>query len=172
LSFEAFVNTSPVAFRNLSQWEPLRTSQRRDNLVTQSALGDPGPVGLERVRDFSGFSFTIELRRRVLSTLSKTLLPLGLMALILYASLYFPSSMATPKVTAVVTSAMSGTVLLPTINSQLGNIGYVIHVEYAFYAFFSCACCAWWRPSWSRIIGWLDGPPRSLSWSEYPVIRI
>ena len=139
---KAFVNTSPVAFRNLSQWEPLRASQRRDSLVTQSALGDPRLVGFERVRELSGFNVTIELRRRVLPTLAKTLLPLGLMALMMYASLYFPPSMSTPRVTVLVTGALAGTVLLASINSQLGNIGYVISVEYGFYAyFFLCLLC-------------------------------
>jgi branched-chain amino acid transport system substrate-binding protein len=120
----------------------LRAGQRRDSLVTQSALGDPRPVGLERVRELSGFNATIEIRRRIFPTLAKTLLPLGLMALIMYASLYFPPSMSTPKVTVTVTAALSGTVLLSSINSQLGNIGYVIAVEYGFYAFFSlCLFC-------------------------------
>ena len=44
--------------------------------------------------------------------------------------------MVTPKVTVTVTSALAGTILLSSINSQLGSIGYVIYVEYAFYAFF------------------------------------
>lgn len=35
-----------------------------------------------------------------------------------------------------VTGALSGAVLLTAINSQLGNIGYTIAVEYAFFVFF------------------------------------
>ena len=48
------------AFRNLTQWEPVRAEEGRDNLVTQSALGDPRLVGLERIRELSGFNFTVE----------------------------------------------------------------------------------------------------------------
>lgn len=137
-----FPSTSADAFRNLSQWAATKTSQSRDSLVTQSALGDPRLVGLERVRELSGFSFSIDIRRWTLSTLSKTLLPLGLMTLILFASLYFPSSMATPKVTVIVTSVLAATVLLSSINAQLGGVGYVIYVEYAFYGFFFlCLMC-------------------------------
>jgi len=66
-------NVAPDAFRNLTQWIPVRTSETRDILVTQSALGDPRLVGLERVRELSGFGLTVELRRRVLATLAKTL---------------------------------------------------------------------------------------------------
>jgi branched-chain amino acid transport system substrate-binding protein len=139
---DALPGASPLAFRHLTQWETTRTSQRRDNLVTQSALGDPRLVGFERMRELSGFNFTVELRRRVLANLAKTLLPLGLMALMLYTSLYFPSTLFTPKAGVAVTCALAGTVLLSSINAQLGNVGYVIAVEYAFYAFFAlCLLC-------------------------------
>jgi branched-chain amino acid transport system substrate-binding protein len=125
-------SVAPDAFRNLTQWNPIRASETRDNLVTQSALGDPRLVGLERVRELSGFGLTVELRRRVLATLAKTLLPLGLMALIMYVALHFPAAHVEAKVAVVVT----GAVLLSSINSQLGNVGYVIAIEYGFYSFF------------------------------------
>jgi hypothetical protein len=70
-------DVAPDAFRNLTRWGPVRASEARDNLVTQSALGDPRLVGVERVRELSGFAMTVELRRRVLATPAKTLLPLG-----------------------------------------------------------------------------------------------
>lgn len=133
---------SPDAFRDLTQWLPLHASERRDNLVTQSALGDPRLVGLERVRELSGFMFNVELRRRVVTTLIKTLLPLGLMALIMYASLYFPPALVKEKITVAITGALSGAVLLSSINSQLGNVGYLLAIEYGFYVFFIlCLLC-------------------------------
>ena len=136
---------SPVAstaFRNLTQWEPVRADEGRDNLVTQSALGDPRLVGLERIREQSGFRFTTEVARRVFATLAKTLLPLGLMAMIMYASLYFPVALVKEKITVAITAALSGAVLLASINSQLGNVGYVIAIEYGFYVYFTlCLLC-------------------------------
>jgi ABC-type branched-subunit amino acid transport system substrate-binding protein len=133
---------APSAFRNLTQWIPVQAQQRRDNLVTLSALGDPRLVGLERMRELSGFNLTVELRRRIGTTLAKTLLPLGLMALIMFASLYFPTALVKEKVTVAITGALSGAVLLAAINAQLGNVGYVIAVEYGFYAFFLlCLLC-------------------------------
>jgi hypothetical protein len=137
--------SSPVAvtaFRNLTQWEPVRADESRENLVTQSALGDPRLVGLERIRELSGFGFSVELGRRVLSTLAKTLLPLALMALIMLASLYFPHALVKEKITVAITGALSGAVLLASINSQLGNVGYVIAIEYGFYIYFAlCLLC-------------------------------
>jgi hypothetical protein len=45
-------------------------------------------------------------------------------------------------VTVAITGALSGAVLLSAINNQLGNVGYVIAVEYGFYVFFLlCLLC-------------------------------
>jgi branched-chain amino acid transport system substrate-binding protein len=130
------------AFRKLTQWEPDWAGERRDNLVTHSALGDPRLVGVEGTRELSGFSLSIEVRRRVVSTLAKSLLPLGLMALIMFSSLYFPPALVKEKVTVAITAALSGAVLLAAVNAQLGSIGYIIAVEYGFYIFFLlCLLC-------------------------------
>lgn len=131
-----------AAFRNLTQWEPQRVVQGRDNLVTQSGLGDPALVGLERVRELSGFNLRVDVHRLIGTTLIKTLLPIGLMTLIMFATLYFPPGLAAAKVTVAITAGLSGAVLLSAINSQLGNVGYVIAVEYGFYVFFAlCLLC-------------------------------
>jgi hypothetical protein len=127
------------AFRHLTQWHALRVEARRDVLVTASALGDPMLVGAEQVRELSGFRFAVELRRRTLSTLTKTLLPVGLMTLMMFVSLWFPPALVRDKVAVAITGALSGAVLLAAINSQLGNVAYTMDVEYAFYVFFALA---------------------------------
>jgi ABC-type branched-subunit amino acid transport system substrate-binding protein len=135
-------SATPQAFRNLTQWVPVHAAQGRDTLLTSSALGDPRLVGVERVRELSGFGLSVELHRRVLSTMAKTMLPLGLMATIMFASLFFPTALVKEKVTVAITAALSGAVLLTSINSQLGNVGYVMAVEYVFYIFFAlCLLC-------------------------------
>lgn len=105
--------------------------------MTPSALGDPRRVGAESYRELSGFLFTVDLRRRALATLSKSLLPLVLMTLIMFASLYFPAALVKEKITVAITAALTGAVLLAAVNSQLGGIGYTIAMEYAFYLFFA-----------------------------------
>lgn len=133
---------APKAFRNLTQWQPLRVTEVREILVSRSGLGDPGLVGLDRVRELSGFAMLIEVQRDIATTLIKTLLPVGLMTLIMFATLYFPPALAAAKVTVAITAGLSGAVLLSSINSQLGNVGYVIAVEYGFYVFFAlCLVC-------------------------------
>ena len=105
--------------------------------MTHSALGDPRRTGVESYRELSGFLVTVEVARRAVATLVKSLLPLLLMTLIMYASLYFPSALLKEKVSVAITGALSGAVLLSAINSQLGGIGYTIAVEYVFYVFFA-----------------------------------
>ena len=52
------------------------------------------------------------------------------------------AALAAAKVTVAITAGLSGAVLLSSINSQLGNVGYVIAVEYGFYVFFAlCLVC-------------------------------
>lgn len=130
-------SASRAAFRNLSQWEPRDVTQRRDNLVTESAIGDPALIGVENVRELSGFALRAEVRRLIGTTLIKTLLPLGLMTMIMFATFFFPAGLAGAKVTVAITAGLSGAVLLAAINAQLGNLGYVIAVEYGFYVFFA-----------------------------------
>jgi len=133
---------APDAFRNLTQWEPVQIEERRDNLVTLSALGDPMLVGFERKRKLSGFSLVVDLKRYLLATLAKTLLPLGMMTLIMFASLFFPTGLVKEKVTVAIAGALSGAVLLASVNSQLGTVGYTMAVEYVFYIFFAlCLFC-------------------------------
>ncbi len=127
---------SPTAFAELTQWQALGGTERRENLVTGSALGDPRRIGSEDYRELSGFIATFDVQRRWLSTVAKTLMPLLLMTLIIYATLHFPPVLIKERVTVAVTGALSGAVLLTAINSQLGGVGYTIAIEYAFFMFF------------------------------------
>jgi ABC-type branched-subunit amino acid transport system substrate-binding protein len=134
---DQLAGAAPQAFRNLTQWDARRVGQGRDTLVTESALGNVRLVGLERVRELSGFGITVDLHRRIVATLAKTLLPLGIMALIMLAALYFPHALVKEKVTVAITGALSGAVLLGAVNAQLGAVGYTMAIEYVFYIFFA-----------------------------------
>jgi hypothetical protein len=90
--------------------------------------------------------------RRTAATLAKTLMPPGIMTLIMLASLYFPHGLVKEKITVAVTGALSGTVLLASVNSQLGAVGYTIAVEYIFYIFFVlCLLCIVSVPAAERL---------------------
>jgi ABC-type branched-subunit amino acid transport system substrate-binding protein len=128
---------APTAFRQLTQWMPVWASERRENLVTDSPLGYRYASGTGRSRELSGFVVELDLQRRALATASKNLLPLIIMTIIMFASLYFPPALVKEKVTVAITAALSGAVLLTSINTQLGNLGYTILAEYVFYVFFA-----------------------------------
>jgi branched-chain amino acid transport system substrate-binding protein len=94
------------------------------------------------VRELSGYVVEVDLARRTLATLTKTLLPLGIMTLIMLASLYFPHALVKEKITVVITAALSGAVLLAAVNAQLGTVGYTMAIEYVFYIYFTlCLLC-------------------------------
>ena len=133
------VAAASATLRNGNRWSAI---QARETLVTHSALGDLERVGADRVRELSGFSLEVEVRRRLGTTLIKTLLPIGLMTLIMFTTLFLPPGLAASKMTVAITAALSGAVLLSAINSQLGNVGYVIAVEYGFMFSSHSACCA------------------------------
>ncbi len=124
-------------FRNLTQWNAIRTGQQRYASSTQSDLGSGQGAGLEQGRELSGYNLTVELQRSVVSALTKTLMPLAILTLIMWASLFFPHGMVNQTVTVVITVALSGTVLLSSINAQLGDVGYILAVEYVFYLYFA-----------------------------------
>jgi hypothetical protein len=127
---------SELAFRGLSQWKFVDIRERRENFVAKSSLGDPRRIGRQNYRELSGYAASIECRRYWVTTVSKNYLPLLLMTCIMYASLHFAPTLVQVKVTVAVTAVLTGVVLLTSLNSQLGAIGYTVMVEYAFYTFF------------------------------------
>jgi hypothetical protein len=130
---------APGAFQELTQWDPVGATDRRETLVTPSALGDLRRIGLQTPRELSGFLVTYTVQRRTAAALVKTLLPMLLMCIVLYSTLHFPHALTKEKVTVSVTAALSAAVLLSAVNSQLGSVGYTIAVEYIFYVFFGLA---------------------------------
>ena len=58
------------------------------------------------------------------------------------AALWFPHALVKEKITVAITGALSGAVLLSSVNSQLGAVGYTMAMEYVFYVFFAlCLLC-------------------------------
>ena len=130
------VGAAPQAFRLLSQWRFVGANHRRENFVAKSSLGDPLRLGRVNYRELSGYAASFDLQRLSLTTVIKSLLPLLLMTCILYASLHFPPVFVQTKIGVAITAVLTGVVLLNSVNTQLGAIGYTVAVEWAFYVFF------------------------------------
>jgi hypothetical protein len=74
--------------------------------------------------------------------LVKNLLPLALLTMITYVSLFFSFKQAGTRVSFGTAAILTAAVLLSTVTSGLPQIGYTVAIEWGFYAFiFLAAVC-------------------------------
>src|SRR5262249_22830124 len=125
-----------------TQWRPFEVLLFQDELQSDSTLGEPGLSLTDTALEFSRVNAVIGIERRSSVFILKNLLPLMLLTLIIYATLYFPESVLKEQLTVPVAAVLAASVLLASINNQLGEIGYTVPIEYVFYLFFFlCVLC-------------------------------
>lgn len=124
------------AFAGLQLWKFKDIQYAQDTIRTTSTLGDPALFESSVQTDYPGFRVGMRLQRNTLVFLSKNLLPLLLLILINYSTLYFSYALAVPRIVGPLSTLLSGIVLLLAINNQLPEIGYAVAIEYTFYVFF------------------------------------
>lgn len=118
------------------QWENRGVERFRDDIVSKTALGDPDAILSGRALEFSGFKAVTTAQRQVVVFLKKNLLPLGLLTLVVYSTLFYPESMLKERLTVPVATILAASVLLSGNQAKLGDIGYTTVVEIIFYLFF------------------------------------
>ena len=124
------------AFSGLQLWQFKDMQYAQDVLRSTSTQGDPALFESNVQTDYPGFSLAMRFQRHALIFLIKNLLPLGLLTLVAYSTLYFSYSLSVPRILATCSVLLSGIVLLLSINNQLPEVGYTIALEYTFYVFF------------------------------------
>ena len=124
------------AFAGLQLWQFKDLQYAQDAIRSVSTQGDPALFESKAQTDYPGFSMVMRFQRHTLVFLIKNLLPLGLLTLVAYSTLYFSYSLSVPRILATCSVLLSGIVLLLSINNQLPEIGYTIALEYTFYVFF------------------------------------
>ncbi|MBB4429759.1 ABC-type branched-subunit amino acid transport system substrate-binding protein [Bradyrhizobium sp. CIR48] len=124
------------AYSGLQLWRFLGLNYFVESQSSGSTLGKASSFGAEAVTEFAGFDATIMLRRSSAIYMLKNLLPLFLLVLVVFATLFFPETMFRERVTIPVTSILASAVLLVTVASQVGDVGYTVVVEEMFYIFF------------------------------------
>jgi hypothetical protein len=130
------------AVSDLDSWQYRSTEYVSDSFVSRSTRGDPRLFGTNVRSEYSGMQTIVSVSRRAETFVFKQLLPLALLILIVYASLFFPISLLDVRLTIPVTALLAGIVLLSSINSSLPDIGYTTDLEYFFYIFFAlCFVC-------------------------------
>ena len=120
----------------LQVWNFKDLEYAQDIFRSTSTLGNPDRFGNNSQTDFPGFNIRITLQRKSSVFLSKNLLPLLLLTIVVYATLYFPFSMFVPRIMGPASVLLSGIVLLLSLNNQLPEIGYTVAIEYVFYVYF------------------------------------
>ncbi len=123
-------------FQGLQLWTFKDMAYFPDSSRNTSTLGDPDLFQTNLVQDYPGFSVRMTMQRKTLVFLSKNLLPLLLLTLISYCTLYFPHSMFVPRIMAPASTLLSGIVLLLAFNNQLPEVSYTVAIEYVFYTYF------------------------------------
>jgi ABC-type branched-subunit amino acid transport system substrate-binding protein len=124
------------AYSGLQLWRFLGLNYFVESLSSGSTLGKASLFGAEAQTEFAGFDAAIMLRRSSAIYMLKNLLPLFLLVLVVFATLFFPETMFRERVTIPVTAILTSAVLLLAVNSQIGDVGYTLVVEEIFYIFF------------------------------------
>ena len=105
------------------------------SLGTTSNLGDPTLGQTTTGFEFSQIMVATEIQREVTQFLIKNILPLALIALITYISLFFSHEQTTERVSFGITGVLTGAVLLSGISGLLPDVGYTVAIEWAYYVF-------------------------------------
>lgn len=99
-----------------------------------STLGDPtttsGPSGVT----YSQFVTDVSISRDVSSFLVKNILPLVLLVIVTYLSLWLPIG-ESARVSFAVTGILTGAVMLNSVTNSLADVEYTVAIEWAYYAF-------------------------------------
>lgn len=124
-------------FGGLQQWNLTELRYFVDSLSTHSTLGNPLRFTNNAEITFAGFNAAIVLERDYVIYVVKSLIPLVLLILVVFATLLLPQNLYRERITIPVTAILTSAVLLLSVNSQLGDVGYPVAIEYIFYTFFA-----------------------------------
>ena len=125
------------AYSGLELWRFLGLRYFVDSLSSGSTLGKAALFDSGLKTEFAGFDTVIVLHRSSAIYMLKNMLPLLLLALVVFATLFFPETLFRERVTIPVTAILTSAVLLLAVDNQLGDVGYTIAVEKIFYVFFA-----------------------------------
>jgi ABC-type branched-subunit amino acid transport system substrate-binding protein len=124
------------AFSDLQLWQVVTVAPFVTSFSIQSALGQPALFGTANRTEYGGFALAVLVKRNVVAFMVKALLPLFLLMLVVFSTLFFPPSMAKERLTIPVTGILTSAVLMISINNTLPPLGYTTALEYIFYTFF------------------------------------
>lgn len=121
-------------FNTVPSWTATSVWYTQQPQITRSVVQDVATrsPGYEA---HSEFQVDITYVRTIASFLVKELLPLALLSLVLYITLFFPTEQTAARTGFAITSILTCSVLLQGISGRLPSIGYTVAIEYWFYVF-------------------------------------
>jgi hypothetical protein len=130
------------AYSGLQLWKFLGLRYFVDAFASSSTLGQSSMFAASARTEYPGFNATITLQREYTIFIIKTMMPLFLLVLVVFTTLFFPETLFRERVGIPVTGILTGAVLLVSVNGQLGDVGYTVALEKIFYAFFGLCLMA------------------------------
>ena len=130
------------AFADLQLWHVADLRYFVHTFSISSTLGKPAFFDNDSRNEYGGFDAAIVVQRDVLAFMAKTLAPLFLLVLVVFATLFFPAGLAAERTTIPVTGFLTSAVLLVSISNSLPSLGYTMALEYMFYVFFGLCLMA------------------------------
>ena len=131
-----------VSINAIPDWQATDVQLYQGSLGSTALLGDPDADPSTGGLEYSLFTVDVTVKRNVPAFLVKNLLPLALLAMITYVSLFFPFKQASTRVSFGISGILTAAVLLSTVTSALPQVGYTVAIEWGFYAFiFLSAIC-------------------------------
>jgi ABC-type branched-subunit amino acid transport system substrate-binding protein len=119
---------------NITNWtaDEVRFAPRA--VGNTSSLGDPRRVASASGITYSQFAASVDVSRDTASFLVKNVLPLFLLAIVTFASLWIPFTEGI-RITIATTGILTGAVMLGSVTRSLVNVEYTVAIEWAYYAF-------------------------------------
>ncbi|MFG3340127.1 ABC transporter substrate-binding protein [Glycomyces sp. NPDC048151] len=124
---------SSTTIDRIPNWQVDSLYFHAETVGTTANLGDPesDSTGVH----YSQFVTDIEVRRDVGGFLVKNLLPLCLLVLATYVSLFLGYDAVTSRVSMAITGILSSAVMLNSVTSVLPAISYTVAIEWLYYLF-------------------------------------
>ncbi len=124
----------------IPNWIATNVDFYQETIGSSSFMGDPTANSARGVH-FSLLASDITIVRDIRPFLVKNLLPLSLLVLVTYVSLYFPHSRTGARVSFGITGILTGAVMLNNVTNSLPDVGYTVAIEWLFYAFILLSAC-------------------------------
>ena len=131
-----------AAFRDLQLWNVQAVRPFIEAFSISSTIGKPELFDTANRIEYGAYATDIIVSRYALAFMVKTMIPLFLLTVVVFVTMFFPHTLGKERTTIPVTAILTSAVLLVSIGNQLPPLGYTVTLEYVFYVFFALCLMA------------------------------